>query len=65
MRALRTQQSGFSFVEIIIVSALSALIFGVLFSSFQFTLELISDSRAKLSALSIANDRMGLPFTAV
>lgn len=58
MRAPRTQQSGFSFIEIIVVSALSALIFGALFSSFQFTLELISDSRAKLSALSIANDRM-------
>lgn len=58
MRVPRTQQSGFSFIEIIVVSALSALIFGALFSSFQFTLELISDSRAKLSALSVANDRM-------
>jgi hypothetical protein len=53
-----SQQAGFSFVEIIVVSAISALIFGALFSSFQFTLALISDSRAKLSALSVANDRM-------
>jgi hypothetical protein len=58
MRIHHTQQAGFSFVEIIVVSALSALIFGALFSSFQFTLALISDGRAKLSALSVANDRM-------
>jgi|AntRauTorckE6833_2_1112554.scaffolds.fasta_scaffold01543_7 hypothetical protein len=54
----KNTQSGFSFVEIIIVSAISALIFGALFSSFEFTLALISDGRAKLSALSVANDRM-------
>jgi hypothetical protein len=58
MSTFAKKQLGFSFVEIIIVSALSALIFSALFSSFQFTLELISDSRAKLSALSVANDRM-------
>lgn len=69
MRHSRTTQSGFSFVEIIVVSALSALIFSALFSSFHFTLKLIGDSRAKLSALSIANDRMeyfrSLPYDAV
>jgi hypothetical protein len=58
MHTRHTQQAGVSFVEIIVVSALSAMIFGALFSSFQFTLALISDSRAKLSALSVANDRM-------
>jgi hypothetical protein len=58
MNTRYTQQSGISFVEIIVVSALSALIFGALLSSFQYTLALISDSRAKLSALSVANDRM-------
>jgi hypothetical protein len=58
MSTFAKKQLGFSFIEIIIVSALSALIFSALFSSFQFTLELISDSRAKLSALSVANDRM-------
>lgn len=58
MRITYTQQAGFSFVEIIVVSAVSALIFGALLSSFQYTLALISDSRAKLSALSVANDRM-------
>jgi len=69
MRHPRHAQSGFSFVEIIIVSALSAMVFGALFSSFQYTLALISDSRAKLSALSVANDRMeyfrSLPYDAV
>jgi len=58
MHTRHTQQAGFSFVEIIVVSAISAMIFGALFSSFQFTLALVSDSRAKLSALSVANDRM-------
>jgi type II secretory pathway pseudopilin PulG len=58
MRTHHNLQAGFSFVEIIVVSAISAMIFGALFSSFQYTLALISDSRAKLSALSVANDRM-------
>ncbi len=46
------------FVELIVVSAISVLIFGALFVSFQFTVELIATTRAKLSALSLANDRM-------
>ena len=54
----KNAQSGFSFVEAIIVASLSVLIFGALFSSFQYTLQLINNSRAKLSALSVANDRM-------
>lgn len=62
-------KSGFSLVEAIIVAALSALIFGALFSTFQYSLQLINNSRARLSALSIANDRMeyfrSLPYNDV
>jgi hypothetical protein len=50
--------SGFSLVEAVVVSALATVVFGALFLSFEFTLDLINNSRAKLSALSVANDRM-------
>ena len=53
-----TKQSGLLFVELIVVTAISVIIFGALFVSFQFAIELISTTRAKLSALSLANDRM-------
>lgn len=53
-----SSQKGFSLVEVIIVAALSSLVFGALLSSFQYSLKLINNSRAKLSALSVANDRM-------
>jgi type II secretory pathway pseudopilin PulG len=62
-------QKGFSFIEAIIVAALSTIVFGALFSSFQYSLKLINNSRAKLSALSVANDRMeyfrSLPYNDV
>ncbi|MFT7644903.1 MAG: type II secretory pathway pseudopilin PulG [Candidatus Paceibacteria bacterium] len=62
-------QKGFSFVEAVIVAALSAVVFGALFSSFQYSLNLINHSRAKLSAISVANDRMeyfrSLPYNDV
>lgn len=53
-------QKGFSLVEVIIVAAVSTIIFGALLSSFKYSLELMSNSRAKLSALSVATDRMEL-----
>ncbi len=69
MMKYHTQQSGFSFVEAIVVAALSALIFGALFSSFQYSLQLVNNSRAKLTAQSVANDRMeyfrSLPYDEV
>ncbi len=52
------QQRGFSLVEVVFVSAISLVIFGALFSSFKFSFELMNLSRAKLSAMSVANDRM-------
>lgn len=54
----QTKQSGLLLVELLVVTAISVLIFGALFLSFQFTLELIATTRSKLSALSLANDRM-------
>jgi hypothetical protein len=54
----RSTQLGFTFVELIFVAALSVIVFGALFSTFQYTLEVISLSRAKLSGLSLANERM-------
>lgn len=50
--------AGFSLVEVIVVSAMSVIVFGALFASYKYSLDLISLSRAKLSALSVANDRM-------
>lgn len=65
----RSSQSGFTLVEVIIVSVIMVLIFGAVFSSFQYSLRLINQSRAKLSAISVANDRMeyfrSLPYNDV
>jgi prepilin-type N-terminal cleavage/methylation domain-containing protein len=49
---------GFSLVELLIVSAVLALFIGGLFITLQTSLQLISDSRARMSALSVANDRL-------
>jgi prepilin-type N-terminal cleavage/methylation domain-containing protein len=51
-------QSGFSLVEILIVSAIMLVVFGGLMISFRYSLELISHSRAQLTALTLANDNM-------
>jgi prepilin-type N-terminal cleavage/methylation domain-containing protein len=52
------QNRGFSLVEILIVSAVMLVVFGGLLISFRYSLELISHSRAKLTALTLANDNM-------
>lgn len=69
MKLQTKKHLGFTLVEMMIVAALSAVVFGALFSSFQYSLKLISNSRAKLSALSLANDRMeyyrSLPYAEV
>lgn len=58
MYASVKNKQGFSLVEVIIVSALSAAIFGALLGSFFYTLRVVNLSEAKLSAQSLANDRM-------
>lgn len=52
------QNRGFSLVEILVVSAIMLVVFGGLLISFRYSLELISHSRAKLTALTLANDNM-------
>ncbi|MES2749225.1 MAG: carboxypeptidase-like regulatory domain-containing protein [Patescibacteria group bacterium] len=49
---------GSSLVEILIVSAIMLVVFGGLLVSFRYSLELIAHSRAKLTALTLANDGM-------
>ncbi len=58
MQINNSNQKGFSLVEVIFVAALTTLVFGALFASFQYTLKLVNNYRAQLSALSVANDRM-------
>ena len=53
-----TTTRGFSLIEVLVVSVVMLLVFGGLFAGFRYSLELISISRAKLSALTLANDRM-------
>jgi hypothetical protein len=55
-RPLNTK--GFTLVEAIVVSAVSVIIFGALLESFKYALDLSNVSRTKLSALSVANERM-------
>ena len=54
----KNNKSGFSLVEVIIVSAIITLFFGELFGGLHYTLALITDSKARLTALSVANDAM-------
>jgi prepilin-type N-terminal cleavage/methylation domain-containing protein len=58
MKYNQSSQKGFSLVEVLIVAVISTLVFGALLVSFKYSLELINHTRSKLSALSVANDRM-------
>jgi hypothetical protein len=55
---LKSSQGGFTFIELIFVTLLSVMVFGAVLSSFVYTLELVTQNRANLSALSLANERM-------
>lgn len=52
------KQAGITLVEILIVIGVTVVIFAGLFASVQYTFRLIAHSSAKLSALSLVNDRM-------
>lgn len=60
---------GFSIVEVMVVVAVIALVFTGLFAGFEYTLKLISQSHSKMTALSLATDRMeyirSLPYDMV
>ncbi|HMO78013.1 MAG TPA: prepilin-type N-terminal cleavage/methylation domain-containing protein [Candidatus Paceibacterota bacterium] len=61
--------SGFSLIEVLVVIGITVLVFGGLFASFEYSLKLIAQSRAKMSALSLATDRLeyirSLPYNDV
>jgi len=61
--------AGFSYVEIIIVSAIMLIVFGSLLAAFEYASKLGVSNRAKLSAQSLANERMeffrSLPYAEV
>jgi type II secretory pathway pseudopilin PulG len=69
MKFVTEKQKGMSLIEVVIVAAVSTLVFGALLMSFKYTLDLMNVSRSKLSALSVANDRMeffrSLPYADV
>jgi len=54
----KTVGRGFSLVELLVVAALMLVVFGGIFASFKYSLDLITQSRAKLSALTLANERL-------
>lgn len=59
MKYYRIQsQAGLTFVEIIVVVSITVIIFAGLFAAVQYSFRVIASSGAKLSALSLANDRM-------
>ncbi len=60
---------GISLIEVLVVIAITVLVFGGLFASFEFTLKVIAQSRAQMTALSLATDRLeyiqSLPYNDV
>lgn len=54
----RTYSRGLSLVEMLVTIAVFALVFGGLFTAVQFTLKIMSSSKATTSALSLANERI-------
>lgn len=69
MSYLQKENQGFSLIEVVVVSAILLLVFGGLFSSFKYTLGLIANSKAKMTALALITDRLeyirSLPYDAV
>ncbi len=51
-------QRGFSFVELIITAAITALVFGGLFVSYETIIHIIAESRMKSNALALATERI-------
>ena len=54
----KKHDEGFSLVEVLVVIGISLIIFVGLFASFEYSLKLIAQSRAKMTALTVANDQM-------
>jgi len=49
---------GFSFVEVLVTSAVIVLVFGGLAASFQAMIALVGNSKVKAGAISVANERI-------
>ncbi len=60
---------GFSLIEALVVIGLTVMVFAGLFAAFEYSLKLIAHSRAKMTALSLATDRVeylrSLPYADV
>lgn len=69
MQFYNRHKSGFTLIEIIIVAAVLMLFFGGIMLSIQYSIQLISFSRVKISALSVATDRLelvrSLPYNSI
>lgn len=52
------QQAGFSLIEMIVVIGISVAMFMVLFGGFKISLALIAQTRVKMTAMSLAQDRI-------
>lgn len=50
--------AGFSFVEVIITAAVSLILFGGIFSTFNIMTKLAAESKMKLGALALAQEKM-------
>ncbi|MCA9366049.1 carboxypeptidase regulatory-like domain-containing protein [Candidatus Kaiserbacteria bacterium] len=66
---VRMQQRGLSLIELIVASAVITLVFGTLFVSVQYMLELIGTSKAKAGATALAVEELeyirSLPYNDV
>lgn len=49
---------GISLIEVLVAAAVMLVVFGGLFTGVRYSLDLVSTSRAKLTALTLVNDRM-------
>ncbi len=64
-----SRHRGFTLIELVVTAAIFALVFGGLFTSVQFTLKLIGNSKARTSALALAAEQIeyirSLPYNSV
>lgn len=58
LSSYRKKQAGFGLIEVLVVIGISLIIFAGLFAAFEYSLKLIAQSRAKMTALTVANDQM-------
>ncbi len=56
--SIKKSKLGFSLIEVVVVIGISVLILVGLFASFEYSLKLIAQSRAKMTALTVVNDQM-------